>query len=263
MAKIIAITNQKGGVGKTTTTINLAACLAALKSRPRVLLIDLDPQGNATMGNGINKHDIKVSSLHVLLEEADILESIINIDKTKLRLIPANHELTGAEVLLAQKPQGAYALKNALSKIEANFDYILLDCPPSLNMLTVNALTAANSVLIPVQCEYYALEGISALLETLEQIKQTTNPNLAIEGVLRTMFDSRNNLALEVSEQLEKHFGDVVFKSIIPRSVRLAEAPSFGEPINMYDPSSKGALAYAALAAELVKRNKVKKSVLV
>ncbi len=256
MAKIIAITNQKGGVGKTTTAVNLAACLAASKVRLNVMLIDLDPQGNATMGSGVDKHLITQGSVDLLLGDANIGQVMLDLEENHLRLIPANGDLTGAEVLLTQRERGAFALHDALAPVIGNFDYILIDCPPSLNMLTLNALTAADSVLIPVQCEYYALEGLSALIATIEQVRQSTNPRLAIEGVLRTMFDSRNRLAEEVSAQLVAHFADKVYTTLIPRNVRLAEAPSFGQPIQRYDAQSKGAIAYQELAREVRQNNR-------
>jgi chromosome partitioning protein len=253
MQRTIAIANQKGGVGKTTSAVNLAASLALTKRR--VLLIDLDPQGNATMGSGVDKSAVECSSYELLMGECRVEQAILHCDPAGFDLIPANGDLTAAEVrlltLLAGREQ---KLKNALAPIREQYDAILIDCPPALNMLTVNALSAADSVLIPMQCEYYALEGLSGLLGTLEQIRASINPGLKIEGILRTMFDPRNNLANEVSAQLIQHFGENVFRTIIPRNVRLAEAPSFGRPALYHDKESRGALAYLALAGELIRR---------
>jgi chromosome partitioning protein len=253
MKRVIAIANQKGGVGKTTTAVNLAASLSA--TRRRVLLIDLDPQGNATMGCGVDKTQLPRGTCEVLMGEADLASVLLTIEPAGFRLAPANQDLTAAEVRLLTMITGReLKLRNALKGIRESFDVILIDCPPALNMLTVNALVAADSVLIPMQCEYYALEGLSALLSTVEQIKAAVNPQLEIEGVLRTMFDPRNNLANEVSAQLLMHFDDKVFRTIIPRNIRLAEAPSFGKPVLFHDKESRGALAYLALAGEMIRR---------
>ena len=252
MAKILAITNQKGGVGKTTTTVNLAASLAATKRR--VLLIDLDPQGNATMGCGVDKMALKQTVYHVLLEEKSIAEVRIANTCGKFDLIPANRELAGAEVELVDLPHREKRLKSALVSIEADYDFVLIDCPPALNLLTVNGLCAAHAVMIPMQCEYYALEGLSDLVQTIKRVRASLNPQLEIEGLLRTMFDPRNTLAQQVSEQLQRHFGDKVYRTVIPRNVRLAEAPSYGLPVLYHDKTSKGALAYLALAGELVRK---------
>ena len=252
MAAIIAITNQKGGVGKTTTAVNLAACLAALKQR--VLLIDLDPQGNATMGCGVDKHTVVATSYEVLLGEAALTDALQWVEKAELQLLPANGDLTAAEINLLETENAPNRLRDALASVEWNFDVIMIDCPPSLNMLTVNALTAAQSVIIPVQCEYYALEGLSALIDTIEKVRKSTNPGLRIEGLLRTRFDPRNRLANDVSAQIVAHFGAAVFDTLIPRNVRLAEAPSYGLPIIHYDDSSRGAQSYRELAKELRKR---------
>ncbi|MDP2155282.1 MAG: AAA family ATPase [Sulfuricella sp.] len=252
MAKILAITNQKGGVGKTTTTVNLAASLAATKRR--VLLIDLDPQGNATMGSGVDKMALAHTVYHVLLEEKTLEEVRVANTQGKFDLIPANRELAGAEVELVQEMAREWRLKNALKKIETEYDYILIDCPPALNLLTVNALCAAQAVMIPMQCEYYALEGLSDLVQTIKRVRANLNPQLEIEGLLRTMFDPRNTLAQQVSEQLQRHFGDKVYRTVIPRNVRLAEAPSYGLPVLYHDKTSKGARAYLALAGELVRK---------
>jgi chromosome partitioning protein len=253
MKRVIAVANQKGGVGKTTTAVNLAASLAATKRR--VLLVDLDPQGNATMGSGIDKSQLERSSVDVLLEEVDLASALLNVEPGGFQILPANQDLTAAEVRLLQMPSGRETkLRNALAPIRESFDVILIDCPPALNMLTVNSLVAADSVLIPMQCEYYALEGLSALLGTVEQIRAAVNPTLEIEGILRTMFDPRNNLANEVSAQLITHFGEKVFRTIIPRNIRLAEAPSFGKPVLFHDKESRGALSYLALAGEMIRR---------
>lgn len=252
MGRIIAIANQKGGVGKTTTSVNLAASLAATKRR--ILLIDLDPQGNATMGSGVDKHAIETTSCEVLLGEAPADTAVLRLESAGFDLMPANGELTVAEVSLMGAERREFRLREALAGLRDHYDYILVDCPPSLNMLTVNALVAAQGVLIPMQCEYYALEGLSALMGTIERIKGAANPELQVEGVLRTMYDPRNNLATDVSTQLTGFFGDRVYRTIIPRNIRLAEAPSHGMPVLLYDRTSRGALAYLALAGEILRR---------
>lgn len=250
MTKILAITNQKGGVGKTTTTVNLAASLAS--SGQRVLLIDLDPQGNATMGSGINKQGIELTVYHVLLGEASILQARVTSPQGKYDLIPANRDLAGAEIEMVDLPHREMRLKSALEQIEAEYNYILIDCPPALNMLTLNALCTAQAVMIPMQCEYYALEGLSDLVNTIKRVRSNFNSALRIEGLLRTMFDPRNILAQQVSEQLQKHFGNKVYRTVIPRNVRLAEAPGFGTPVLYHDGQSKGAQAYLDLAKEIL-----------
>jgi chromosome partitioning protein len=252
MARIIAITNQKGGVGKTTTSVNFAASLS--ETGRRVLLVDLDAQGNATMGSGIDKHELDQTGYDVLLGHVSLRNAIVRTADAGYDLLPGNADLTAAEVELMQKDDRERRLRAALSYVQNDYDYVLIDCPPSLNMLTVNALAAAHSVLIPIQCEYYALEGLSALLDTIDQVRAAINPGLEIEGLLRTMFDARNNLATEVSAQLQSHFGDKLYRTIIPRNVRLAEAPSHGKPVLHYDKTSRGALAYLALAGEFLRR---------
>lgn len=251
MARIIAIANQKGGVGKTTTAVNLAAGLA--RARKRVLLVDLDAQGNATMGSGVDKRELVASTCNLLLGEAQAADVHVRTEE-EFDLLPGNIDLTAAEISLMDQPGREQRLKQALAPIRDDYDFILVDCPPALSLLTLNALTAADSVIVPMQCEYYALEGLSALLDTIDALRGQLNPGLEIEGVLRTMFDVRNNLANAVSAELTGHFGDKVFRTIVPRNVRLAEAPSHGRSIVGYDRASRGGVAYLGLASEVIRR---------
>ena len=254
MSYIFAVANQKGGVGKTTTTVNLAAALAA--QGQRVLLVDLDPQGNATMGSGVDKRTLKTSVYHVLLGLSTLAEARQASETGKYDTLPANRDLAGAEVEMVDLDNRETRLKHALALHDKDYDFVLIDCPPSLSMLTLNGLCAANGVIIPMQCEYYALEGLSDLVNTIKKVHANLNPDLKIIGLLRVMFDTRSTLSNQVSAQLEQHFGDKVFKSIVPRNVRLAEAPSYGMPGVVFDRAAKGAQAYLAFAAEMIERVK-------
>jgi len=252
MGRVISVANQKGGVGKTTTTINLAASLAV--HGKEILLLDLDPQGNATMGSGVDKYGLEQSSYDVLLGDVPLATAVVRAENSGFDVLPSNAELTAAEVELVNAPMKEKRLSLALTTARTKYDYILIDCPPSLNMLTLNALVASDGVIIPLQCEYYALEGLTSLLDTIRQIQQSRNAGLEIEGILRTMHDPRNNLSHDVSTQLISHFNELVFRTIIPRNVRTAEAPSHGLPVMAYDKNSRGAISYLALAGEFLRR---------
>ena len=254
MPEILAVVNQKGGVGKTTTCINLSASLS--KTTRKVLLIDLDPQSNATRGCGVDPHGLSTSINDLLLGRSSIDETIIQPDNIDFSLLPATPDLTEAEVMLISSEHKEYTLKNILSTFNIEYDYIIIDCPPSLNILTVNALSAASGVLIPVQCEFFALQGLSELITTIDTIKNSSNKDLIIKGIIRTMFDPRNNLATDVSAQLLKFFDDKVYRTIIPRNITLAEAPSHGMPVINYDKGSKGALSYLSLVGEIIKQER-------
>ncbi len=252
MGRIIAITNQKGGVGKTTTAINLSACLA--EAGQQVLLVDFDPQGNASSGLGIERGDLEKTVYDVLSEEASIEESLVKNIQDHLDLLPSDMNLAGAEIEFQEVEDNEKLLQNCLSKIQQNYDFIIIDCPPSLNILTINAMTAADTVLVPIQCEYYALEGLNQVLKTVDLVKRKLNPQLDLEGVVFTMYDARTKLSLEVVESVKNNLNRTIYKTIIPRNVRLAEAPSHGLPINMYDSRSTGAESYRMLAAEVMSR---------
>ncbi len=252
MSRILAVVNQKGGVGKTTTSVNVAASLA--QAGKRVLLVDLDPQGNATMGSGVDKRTLARTVYHVLLGLGEVASIRRHAEAANFDLLPANRELAGAEVELVELPNRETRLRAALDVVSEEYDYILIDCPPSLSLLTINGLAAARTVLIPMQCEYYALEGLSDLVGTIKRVRASLNPTLEIEGLLRTMYDPRNTLAQQVSSQLESHFGDKVYRTMVPRNVRLAEAPSYGIPAVLWDKTSKGAQAYLALVEEMLTR---------
>ena len=253
MKKIIAITNQKGGVGKTTTCVNLAESLAEVGER--VLLVDIDPQGNATMGSGVDKNKVEYSVYHVLTDRCSVSQALHTSENAKYDILPSNSDLTAAEVELLSLENREAKLKSALEVLREEYDFVLIDCPPSLNMLTVNAMVAAGGVIIPMQCEYYALEGLSSLMETIKGLRKVVNPGLNIEGLLRTMYDPRASLTMEVSKQLVNHFGDLVYRTVIPRNIRLAEAPSHGKPVLSYDKNSRGAIAYVALAGEIIRKH--------
>lgn len=254
MGRIIAVANQKGGVGKTTTAINLSSCLAELGQR--VLVVDTDPQGNTTSGLGVDKDAAELTVYQLMIGECQIRECIEHTQFERLDVIPSNVNLAGAEIDLIGIEDREYILKKALAEVREEYDFVILDCPPSLSMLTVNAMTAADTVLVPIQCEYYALEGLSQLTKTIKRVKKSLNKDLSIEGVLLTMFDSRTNLSVQVVEEVKKYFSSTVFNTVIPRNVRLSEAPSYGMPVIAYDKNSKGAECYKKLAAEVIKKNK-------
>jgi len=255
VGKIIAIANQKGGVGKTTTCVNLAASMAATKRK--VLVIDLDPQGNATMGCGVDKYEVERTAYELLIDELPVKDVLVKSISGGFDLIAANSDVTAAEIRLMDVYARETRLRTALELVRDEYEYIFIDCPPSLNLLTVNAMSAADSVIVPMQCEYYALEGLTALVDTVSKLASVVNPKLCIEGILRTMYDPRNRLSADVSDQLKQHFGDKVYRTVIPRNVRLAEAPSFGRPAMYYDKTSTGAKAYLALAGEILRREDV------
>ncbi len=255
MSKVISIANQKGGVGKTTTAVNLSACLALQKKN--VLLIDADPQGNATSGVGASKN-VEKSTYDVILNQESIMNVVQTCAVPNLDVCPSNINLAGAEVQLVSELSREYKLKEALDKVKDNYDFVIIDCPPSLGMVTLNALAASNSVLVPIQCEYYALEGLGQLMSTIDLVQRHLNKELEVEGVALTMFDARTNLSVQVIEEVKKYFKDKVYRTVIPRNVKLSEAPSYGLPIAMYDKNSKGAIAYIELAKEVIKNNKVK-----
>ena len=254
MARIIAVANQKGGVGKTTTCVNLAAALADMSYR--VLLVDFDPQGNASTGCGVDPRSLERTAFDVMVGEATLAETLVSPEKLSFDLLPSNGDLGAAEFQLMHTEGREFILRNALEEVAHRYGWIIIDCPPSLNLLTLNALAAANSVLVPIQCEYYALEGLAALLETIDQVRGSVNPRLEIEGLLRTMYDGRNNLSSAGSDQLTENFGDAVYRTLVPRNVRVAEAPSHGLPVLHYDPNSRGALAYIGLAGEVLRRRR-------
>lgn len=254
MGRMIAVANQKGGVGKTTTAINLASALGQMGKK--VLMVDIDPQGNATSGLGVNKRENEFSTYHLLLSTAKIEDVLVKTEYKNLDLLPSNINLAGVEIELVEMQERTFRLRQSLAPVKELYDFIIIDCPPSLGLITLNALAAANSLLVPIQCEYYALEGLSQLIATVRQVKRMYNPEIEIEGVLLTMFDSRLNLTLQVVSEVKKHFSDKVYKTVIPRNVRLSEAPSYGQPIQYYERGSKGAEAYNSLAKELLKQER-------
>lgn len=250
MVKVIAIANQKGGVGKTTTSVNLSACLAELGKK--VLLIDIDPQGNSTSGFGVNKSKIKRSIYDILVDDVEMTDAILSTEIENLKILPATIQLAGAEIELVSVMSRETKLKRAIDKVKYDYEYVIIDCPPSLGLLTINSLTAANSVLVPIQCEFYALEGLSQLMNTVGLVQKNLNPILELEGVVLTMFDARTNLSIQVVDEVKNHFRQKVYQTIIPRNVRLSEAPSHGQPVIKYDPKSKGAEVYFELAKEVI-----------